>query len=172
MEISIGISRAVRGNKEIRVVIVRCLLRYQFDLNRPLGKKSGTAGGLLRGLRCLASLNGFCHGSRASAGESWLFGCGFSGFFCLGSFDGCLIVSRRLPLFKCNCIGRACRQTVSKTVAVMFMHQFCFSIYHFNCALVARLGTEAAAIAEFFVDFDYFSDHHIPPCSFCLQETA
>ena len=163
MEISIGISRAVRGNKEIRVVIVRCLLRYQFDLNRPLGKKSGTAGGLLRGLRCLAALNGFCHGSRASAGESWLFGCGFSGFFCLGSFDGCLIVSRRFPFFKRNGIGRARRQAVPETVAVMFVNQFCLAIYHFDRTLVAGPGTKAAAVAEFFIDLDYFSKHLIPP---------
>src|SRR5699024_5860885 len=73
--------------------------------------------------------------------------------------DGFRIISGGLPLFKSDGSGRAGRQTVSQSVAVVVPDQFCFSIYHLDGSLVACSRAGAASVTFFFIYLDNFSYH-------------
>ena len=84
----------------------------------------------------------------------------FFGFF-LRSLHGSVVVFRRFPLLKGNRSGRAARQAVAKSVAVVLPDQLCLSIDNVNGSLVTGCGAQTAAVAFFLVYLDDFPQHII-----------
>ena len=80
-------------------------------------------------------------------------------FFRLGCHHSGLVISRSFPLFKGDGIGGTGRQAITQPVAVILTGQLGLPVYHFNSAFMAGIGTSAAAVALFFIDFNNFSFH-------------
>ena len=51
------------------------------------------------------------------------------------------------------------KETVTKTITVIFTHQFCFTIHHFNGSFMARRCTKTTSDTLRFINFNYFSNH-------------
>ena len=84
---------------------------------------------------------------------------GGSALFLLICQNGLLVVGRGFPLYKGDGPGGTGGQTVSKPIAVIIPHEFCFPVYHGDGALVAGSGTGAAAVAFFFINFYNPTNH-------------
>lgn len=148
MEISVGICGTVCRNENVSILKVRRSHAGKLDLHRPLGKLAGTD---CPGCR-LSVLHLLGTHSRAS-GERLC----FRQF--LRTLNGCLVICRRLSLFKRNRIHGTRRQAIAQPVTEMLPHQNCLAVNDVDCTLVASLCTGTAAVAFVPVNVDDFSYH-------------
>ena len=77
------------------------------------------------------------------------------------SLYGVLVVSRSIAFFKRDGPRRTYGQAVAQAVAVIVADQLGFAVDYRDRALVARVCTQPAAVAFFFIDFYYFAYHTI-----------
>lgn len=82
-----------------------------------------------------------------------------NGLFTHLGLDRFFVKGRCFPLFEGDRSGWADRQTVAESVTIVVAKKLRFAVNHADRALVTGLCAQAAAIAEFFVDFDNLSDH-------------
>lgn len=120
MEISVGISRAVRRNEKVCIFKIRRIHGDEFNLYRPLRQLTAYRYALSDSARIVFDYLGLCAG--ATARQS------LSEFLHFGLFHRLFVVCRSLSFFKRNCTRGTSRQTISESVAIVFENKLCFAV--------------------------------------------
>jgi hypothetical protein len=151
MEIAVSIRATDGGNQQGGVTQIRGVYRNQFYLHRPLRKQALRGGGMLNNSGLIPPYRfGFTAGAYSQRG------CPFRFFIHLNRL---LVVLFGVPFLKSNRARGADRQAIAKTVAIVFPQQPRFPVNYAYGAFAAGLGAEAATVAFFLINSDYFSKH-------------
>jgi hypothetical protein len=81
----------------------------------------------------------------------------FSVLFKMMSQDGAGIEGSGRAFHQIDCSFGAIANAGAEAVAIIFADEFGFAVDEFDRSFGAGVGALAATVAEFFVDFDYFS---------------
>ena len=155
VEIPVGIGGTVGSDQQVRTVKVRRVGRQQLDLHRECGQFTGNID-IFPAILAADALTGR---TGTAAGQRLCLRC--LGFLCRQ--DSLFVVSRSFPLLKRDGIHRTGGQTVTQTVAVVFPQELGLAAHHSDGSLVTSIGTQAAAVALLFIDFNDFPNHSLPP---------
>ena len=163
MKVTVSKSGAVCGDEQVSPVEIGSAERGQLELYGPLAQlRRNGAGG-----RCG---DVFMHqdaaptAGAASAGRR-LYGCAVAQGCCFPGQYGGFIVSSCFTLYKRDGPGGTDGQTIPQAVAIIVAQEPGLTVHHADGAFMAGSGTQAAAVAFFFVNLNHLTEHRFSSCS-------
>ena len=145
VEVPVGVSCAIGSDKQISTVEIRCICGQELYLYRELSQTAWNTNIAViffwrKALQC-----------RTRTSET-----AASGLFLLVCLYRLFVISRRFTLGEVDSVHRTGRETVTEAVAEIVTHELSLAVHNSDRSLMASLSTQTAAVAFFFVYFNYF----------------